>query len=406
MKKLRLFAAALAALCLMTPAGAVTVSEQAALDGAEVDESVFLDGDIAITADALTVEAPSAILMERETGAVIWEKNADERLRPASVTKVMTMLLIAEAIDSGTLTLDEAVSVSARASGMGGSQVFLSEGEALPVRDMLKCIAVSSANDAAVAMAEHIAGTEEAFVAMMNARTEELGMENTTFTNCTGLFDDPAHLTTARDIAIMSRELIGHRWLREYTTIWMDTIRDGAFGLSNTNKLIRYYPGATGLKTGFTSAAGYCLSATAERDGVEYIAVVMNCQTSAQRFDSAKTLLSFAFANYTLLPVTTGQALPPIPVRLGKTGYVQPVAEEGVTVLVRRNLLPEVERQLELAKELTAPVEAGQEVGRLSFTCQGEEIASLPILAEEGAERAGWSTIFSRLMGLFFFGDG
>ncbi len=401
----RSLAAALAVFSLISlPAGAVTSSQQAALDAAEIDESVFLDGDIAITADALTVDAPSAILMERETGTVIWEKNADERLRPASVTKVMTMLLIAEAVDSGTLSLDEPVSVSARAAGMGGSQVFLSEGETLSAGEMLKCIAVSSANDAAVAMAEHMAGTEDAFVSMMNRRAAELGMENTAFTNCTGLFDDPAHLTTARDIAVMSRELAAHRWVREYTTIWTDSIRGGSFGLTNTNKLIRYYSGATGLKTGFTSAAGYCLAATAERDGVEYIAVVMRCGTSAQRFDSAKTLLSFAFANYTLLPVTAGEALPPIPVRLGREGFVQPVMAEGVSVLVRRTSVPDIERTLELASSLTAPVSAGQEIGRLTFRADGTELISLPVTADAAVERAGWGDIFSRITAFFFFG--
>ena len=239
-----------------------------------------------IAADALPIPAPSAILMEKTTGTVLFEKNAYAHLAPASVTKVMTMLLAAEAIDDGSMRLDETVTASARAAGMGGSQIWLEEGEQMSVGEMLKCIAVVSANDCCVALAEHMAGSEEAFVARMNRRAEELGLKDTHFTSCSGLSDSDDHYTCAHDLAVISRELIGHEMIKQYTTIWMDSIRDGKFGLSNTNKLIYHYPGATGLKTGFTSKAMYCLAATAQRDGAEYIAVVLHADSSVDRFES------------------------------------------------------------------------------------------------------------------------
>lgn len=281
------------------------------MDDGDWSAEVFDDLTVPASAAELSVPAPSAILMERSTGAVLYEKNADERLRPASVTKVMTILLIAEAVDSGDLSLDDTVTASAFAASMGGSQVYLKEGEQMTVRDMLKCIVVVSANDCAVAMAEHLCGSEAAFAARMNSRAAELGMTNTVFTNCTGLYDDDSHLTTARDVALMSRELLGHGWLRDYTRIWTDTIRNGEFGLTNTNKLIRYFPGATGLKTGYTSKAGRCLAASAERDGVEYVAVVLNCASSDDRFNSAKTLLGYAFSTYTLMLPEPGEPVCP-----------------------------------------------------------------------------------------------
>ena len=249
----RLFATILLLSLLTMPALAVTTPEE----------------------DELSLTAPSAVLMERTTGTLLYEKNGHERMSPASVTKIMTLLLIAEQIESGALTKDDMVSASSHAASMGGSQIWLEEGEQMSVHEMLKCIAVSSANDCAVAMAEKIAGSEEAFVKRMNERAQQLGMQDTHFVNCTGLTDDAEHYTSAYDIALMSRELLQYTWLQEYTTIWMDTVRDGRFGLTNTNRLVRTYEGATGLKTGFTQQAMYCLSASAERDGAEFIAVVM-----------------------------------------------------------------------------------------------------------------------------------
>ena len=287
-------------------------------------------------APAVDVPVPAALLMERSTGEVLYEKNAYEHLAPASVTKVMTMLLVAEAVDSGSLSLEDTVTASARAASMGGSQIWLEEGERMSVGEMLKCIAVVSANDCCVAMAEHLAGTEEAFVARMNARAAELGMRDTHFLSCSGLSDSDEHYSCARDIAVMSRELLRHPMIRTYTTIWMDTIRGGEFGLSNTNKLIYYYDGATGLKTGFTSKAMYCLAASAERDGVEYIAVVLHGASSAERFESAKALLNYAFANYTLTYPSQQAALPPVEVRLGVRDAVQPVFPEDAAILLPR----------------------------------------------------------------------
>ncbi|MBR0063706.1 MAG: D-alanyl-D-alanine carboxypeptidase [Oscillospiraceae bacterium] len=375
----------LALTVFITPAFAAEYDFE--IDDGEWSVEVFDDLTVPASASELSIPAPSAILMERDTGAVLYEKNADEKLRPASVTKVMTILLIAEAIDSGDVSLDDTVTTSAFAASMGGSQVYLKEGETMTVRDMLKCIVVVSANDCAVAMAEHLAGSESAFAGRMNARAAELGMVNTHFTNCTGLYDDDEHLTTARDIAIMSREVIKHKWLRDFTQIWTDTIRNGEFGLTNTNKLIRYFPGATGLKTGYTSKAGRCLAASAERDGVEYVAVVLNCATSDDRFNSAKTLLSYGFSTFTLVPVEASEPIPPVEVTLGRQKYVQPVIENCDPVLVRKSDVGRIERAFELDGRVDAPVSEGEELGYLVMTLDGAELARVPLIAAESVER-------------------
>ncbi|MBQ4382526.1 MAG: D-alanyl-D-alanine carboxypeptidase, partial [Oscillospiraceae bacterium] len=296
---MRLFILLLICICLALPVRAEELTAE--------DWAILADSPVPASVSDLEIAAPSAILVERETGAVIYEKNAHDRLAPASVTKVMTLLLLAEAIDRGDLKMEDTVTCSAAASSMGGSQVYLKEGEQLPVKELLKCVVVASANDAAVALAEHLAGTESAFVALMNRRAKELGMADTVFSNCTGLPAQSEHLSSAADIAAMARELLSHSWIKDFTTIWTDSIRDGQFGLTNTNKLIRFYPGATGLKTGYTDTAGHCLAASALRDGVEYIAVVLHCASSQERFESAKALLSFAFANYTLVPCLPDQ---------------------------------------------------------------------------------------------------
>ncbi len=401
----KVFAALLAFELLSSSALAGSEIELPMEPDEEVPAWVFEEPSEPVTAEGLSIPAPSAILLEKETGTVIYEKNADERLEPASVTKVMTILLIVEAVESGAVKLEDTVTVSARAASMGGSQVFLREGEQMSVSELLKCIVVSSANDAAVAMAEHLAGSEAAFVQLMNERAQALGMVNTCFTNCTGLLDDPEHLTTARDVAIMSRCLISHDWIKDYTTIWMDTIRDGAFGLSSTNKLIRFFNGATGLKTGFTSSAGHCLAATAKRDGVEYIAVVMHCASSAERFESAKTLLSYAFGTYTLVPATPDEVLPPIPVTLGKRGYIQPACAEIGSVLVKKSDASSLVRSVELEGQLTAPVSAGQKVGTLTIsTSGGKVLATVDLVAMDGSERLTWPYIFRSMLKLLFLG--
>ena len=369
-------------------------------DDAEVDAAVFEE----VPSDALTISSPSAILIEKTTGTVIYEKNADERMEPASVTKVMTILLIVEAIESGGISLDDAVPVSAYAASMGGSQIFLEEGERMSVREMLKSIVVASANDAAVAMAEYLAGSESAFAARMNARASELGMKNTTFKNCTGLLDDTEHLTTARDIALMSRELISHDMIKEYTTIWMDTVRGGQFGLTNTNKLVRFYDGATGLKTGFTSRSMYCLSATAERGGVEYIAVILHGATSAERFEDAKTLLNYAFANCALISASPDEPLPPVRVKLGSAKTVQPVIEGCGSILADKAAASAAEKTVEMEETVTAPVSAGQKLGTLTVTSGGKVLGVFDITAGDAVERLTWAEIFAGLLRFVFGG--
>ena len=346
---------------------------------------------------APAVEAQAAVLMEQETGTVLFEHNAHDKLEPASVTKVMTLLLVMEAVDSGRLTLDEPVTVSANAASMGGSQVYLKENEQMTVNELLKAVAVVSGNDAAVALAEHLSGSEAAFVERMNQRAAELGMSDTHFVNCTGL---PAagHLTSAYDIAVMSRELMRHPGIQNYTTIWMDSLRGGQFQLSNTNKLVRYYDGCTGLKTGSTDSAGYCLSATAERDGLSLIAVVLKADTSQQRFDTAQNLLNFGFANYTLLDVQPGAALPPVTVLLGEQSQVQPAVSGPARVLVERDKLDLVTTQIRLAGDVEAPVEEGQILGELVVLVDGQERQSIPLVARSGVERISVGGIFSRLL--------
>lgn len=344
--------------------------------------------------DEISITAPHAILMEKETGTVIYEKSADEAVPPASVTKVMTILLIVEALDAGTLTLEETITTSAYASSMGGSQIYLSVGETMSMRDMLKSIVVVSANDAAVAVAEHIAGTEENFVKKMNERAAELGMTNTHFSNCTGLFDDDTHYTTARDVALMSRELISHDMIKDYTSIWMDTVRDGEFGLSNTNKLLRRYDGITGLKTGYTELAGHCLSATAMRDGTEYIAVVLGCSSSDDRFEDASILLNYAFANYSLVELTPSEAIPPVKVSLGEQGSVQPSITGESKMLLEKQHSGAVEYDIELIDAVEAPVAKNQSLGNITVSVAGEEIAQLNLVSDDEIARIGLIELF------------
>ena len=355
---------------------------------------------VRVGAVELDVPGKSALLMDMATGTVLYEKNAHEKLAPASVTKVMTMLLIMEAIDSGKIKWDDMVITSEAAAAKGGSQIYLKVGESMTVSDMVKSIAVSSANDCACAMAEHLVGSEAAFVAQMNQRAKELGMNDTNFVNCTGLDDDEnakAHLTSAHDIAVMSRELMkNHPDNQKSTTIWMDTVRGGAFGLANTNKLVRFYPGATGLKTGFTSAAGYCLSATAQRDGLGLIAVVMGAESSQERFSACKAMLDYGFANYALVSpeVTEGT----VPVRLGKTDSVKAVPAEPVQLLVDKAQSNQVLIQTALEEEVTAPVSKGQRLGTLTVKVGDQVLAQIPMVAEEGVERLEFWDIFLQIL--------
>ncbi len=356
-------------------------------------------------AEGPAVSCPSALLMEKQTGTVLYAVGEHDRREPASVTKIMTLLLTMEAVDSGALSYDDTVTGSAHAAGMGGSQIWLREGEQMTVRDLLKAVCVVSGNDAAVALAEHIAGSEEAFVDRMNARAQELGMTDTHFVNCTGL---PAegHLTSAYDIALMSRELIlNHPDIRQFTTVWMDSLRGGQSMLVNTNKLIRFYDGATGLKTGSTDAAGYCLSATAEKNGMELIAVVLKGRTSDERFSDAKTLLNYGFSTWTLVTVTPDSVLPPVDVTLGVRPTVQPVLAPDNVLLLEKTRANGLTKEVTLKETAEAPVYEGDALGVLTVCdADGNAVAALPILAGESVDRVTFGQMLLRYLRLGFCG--
>jgi len=345
----------------------------------------------------IPVQAPCCILMH-DSGEVIYEKNADQKMPPASVTKIMTLLLVMEAIERGELAWEDVVIGSAHAASMGGSQIWLKEGEQFTVEEMVKCVAVASANDCSVALAEHIAGSEEAFVARMNARAQELGMVHTQFVNCCGL-EAEGHYTTARDIAQMSAALLRHEKITEYTTIWTDTIRDGAFGLTNTNKMIRSYKGMIGLKTGYTSDAGYCLSGAATRDGMTLIAVVLRGESSNSRNSDVAALLNYGFANYTSLVISPDQPLMPVPVVMGKGTCVPIQLAEEREVLLARSRMEGMTKLLEVAEEVEAPVQAGDALGRFVVVDgEGEVICETDIVAAEAVERLSLMDLWGRML--------
>ena len=353
----------------------------------------------------LGLNAKSAILMEESTGNILYESNPDERLPIASVTKVMTMLLIMEAVDSGKISLDDMVTVSENAMSYGGSTMFLETGEQLTVNDMLKGIAVASANDGCVAMAEHLAGSESAFVDMMNEKAKELGMENTHFMNTNGL-DEDDHYSSARDVAIMSRELMKHETIFNYTSIWMDTLRGGKFQLANTNKLIRFYDGANGLKTGSTSKALCCLSAAAKRNDMQLIAVVLGAPTSAERFASAKSLLDYGFANYAVnTQITAGDDVQKIAVEKGVDKEVGVVAGDSCSTLVKKGQEDNITKEIKIDETITAPIEAGQKIGTMTISRDGEVIADIDLNASSAVEKKGIGLIIKDFFATIFFGS-
>lgn len=342
----------------------------------------------------------SAILMDAKTGEVLYEQNADEALPPASVTKVMTLLLVMEAIESGRIKPEDMVRVSENAASMGGSQVFLEPGEQMCVEEMLKCVVIASANDCAVALAEHVAGSEESFVAAMNARAVELGMKNTHFENTNGLDDTVEnHVTSARDVAIMSCALIAHPKILEYSGIWMDTIRDGAFGLTNTNRLVRYYPGCTGLKTGSTARAGFCVSASAEREGVSLICVIMGAQTRDVRNESAAKLLDFGFAHYETFQAEGGEK----EIKLtGSQGTTLTVSWPAFGATVPKGDASRVESRIDLPESVAAPVEAGAVLGHAIYTLGDKELGRVEIRAVHDAPKMEFWGLFYQLLSRFF----
>ena len=353
----------------------------------------------------LGLNAKSAILMEESTGNILYESNPDERLPIASVTKVMTMLLIMEAVDSGKISLDDMVTVSENAMSYGGSTMFLETGEQLTVNDMLKGIAVASANDGCVAMAEHLAGSESAFVDMMNEKAKELGMENTHFMNTNGL-DEDDHYSSARDVAIMSRELMKHETIFNYTSIWMDTLRGGKFQLANTNKLIRFYDGANGLKTGSTSKALCCLSAAAKRNDMQLIAVVLGAPTSAERFASAKSLLDYGFANYEVnTQITAGDEVQKIAVEKGVDKEVGVVAGDSCSTRVKKGQEDNITKEIKIDETITAPIEAGQKIGTMTISRDGEVIADIDLNASSAVEKKGIGLIIKDFFTTIFFGS-
>lgn len=394
-KKRRLFPVFCIILCIITStisAGAVDTSE--VIDQADVSiTSIEVDTlnakeETAAKTPEFTVEAKSAILIEAETGKVLYAFNEHEPLPIASITKIMTMLLVMEAIDSGKINLTDKVTVSAYASGMGGSQVYLKEGEVFTVEELLKAVAVHSANDASVSLAEAVAGSEEAFVAMMNEKCKELGMKNTKFLDCTGLTDE-GHYSSAYDVAIMSRELlIKHPRIIHYTTIWHDTFRDGTFDLDNTNKLIKRYRGTTGIKTGFTNAAGFCLSASAERNGTKFISVLLGAKTNDLRFSESARLLDYGFSNWESVKIEKkDMQAGTVKVRKGVTAEIPVTFSSDAFVVVRKGSREKITESLEIPEVVNAPVEKGQTIGVLNIDLDGERLASIPVVAAENSER-------------------
>ena len=344
-----------------------------------------------------TLDCVSAILMEASTGEVLYEMNAEESLPPASVTKVMTLLLVMEAIEDGRISYTDSVSTSERAASMGGSQIFLEVGEAMSVEDLIKSVVIASANDAALALAEHIAGSEESFVAMMNEKAAALGLTSTHFENTNGLDDTVTnHVSSARDIAIMSRELIKHKKITEYSSIWMDTIRNGEFGLTNTNRLVRFYKGATGLKTGSTAKAKFCITATAERDGMTLIAVIMAAPTRDIRNAAAVSLLDFGFANYALYHADGG-SISDISVKGGTLNACTANFAEFSCVL-EKSQIKGVSAQREYQGSLKAPVRAGDKLGRVVYKIGEREIGEVEILAAESVDKINFWGIFARML--------
>lgn len=361
---------------------------------------IIFAAPIAKAKEPVTIDSPSAILIEKNSGTVIFEKNADDKLKPASVTKIMTLILIMEAIDSGQISYDDIVTASKNATSMGGSQVYLKENEKMSVDEMLKCITVASANDACVAMAEFICGSVESFVTKMNEKASSLGMNSTNFENCTGL-DSENHYTTARDIAKMSQELLKYDKIKEYTTIWTDSIRNGEFGLTNTNKLIRFYKYATGLKTGYTSESKYCISATAEKDKMELISVIMASESSSKRNEEAKKLLEYGFNNYTLY--NENYTIENVKIDKGKNEYITPVVTDTNSFIIKKSDINSVEIKIEIDKVLQAPVYQEQKIGKIMYYIGQDLLYEKDIVSPVEVKKISLTDVFLKIVNYFLF---
>lgn len=371
---------------------AATVSSECDISDIDVPiDAVEVNASIGQTLD---IKAESVILLEPYTKKILYESNADEKLSPASITKIMSLLLVMEAIERGDISLETVITASEHACSMGGSQIWLEPGESMTVDDLLKATVIASANDACVALGEAVAGSEEGFVALMNSRAKELGMTNTTFINCTGL-DAEGHLTSAYDVAIMSAELIKFDLIKKYSTVWMDSLRDGESELVNTNKLVRFYEGTTGLKTGTTSIAKYCLSATAKRNGMELVAVVLAGETSADRFNGAKKLLDYGFANYNFTkmePEIKDDAT--VKVNKGTKKEIKISAEKELNLLLPKNSTEKIVTKTEIEESVTAPVKKGDRVGTVSFYQGKEKLGEIPVVAAENSKRISFGITF------------
>lgn len=349
-------------------------------------------------ADGISISAKSAILVERSTGRVLFEYEADKQMPPASITKIMTLLLVMEAIESGKLNFETEVTASEHACSMGGSQIWLEPGEVFTVHELLKAAAIASANDACVALAEAVSGSEEAFVELMNQRAAELGMENTVFKNSTGL-DAEGHVSTAKDIAKMSAALLSHEKIKEYSTVWMDSLRNGETELTNTNKLVRFYKGCTGLKTGSTDEAGCCLAASAERGGMELVSVTLGSPNTDERFAAGRKLLDYGFANFAVAkPKPPVEELRDIPVSHGVCDFVTPVFEEPETYLLPKGQEELIEQKVDLPESLEAPVEKGRVIGKVTVSLNGGEIGSYNIIAGETVEKMSFGAALKILL--------
>ena len=343
------------------------------------------------------VKAPSAVLMESQTGKLLYEKNSHEKRPCASITKVMTLLLVMEALDSGKIKLTDTVTASEHAASMGGSDIWLKPGESMSVDNMLKATVIASANDAAVALAEYVAGSEEEFLQQMNKRAQKLGMKDTTFKNCNGL-DEDGHITSAYDVALMSRELCKHKKIYDYSKTWMDSLREGKTQLVNTNKLLKTYKGITGLKTGTTGKAGSCIAATAERDGVKLIAVVLGSANTKERFSSASTLLDSGFANWSVTtPAIPQEALKPVEVLKGMSGTVETTAQADGSILVPKGKANDIQYKITMNDEITAPIKAGQIVGKITYTLGTEVLKEYNICAKSTVAQITFSSAFRLL---------
>lgn len=375
-------------------AESVTVSSECDIS----DLGVPLSDTVETSAIGTTLEikAKSAVLLEPYTGEILYEQNADEQLPPASITKIMSLLLVMEALDRGDFTLETVVTASEHACSMGGSQIWLEPGETMTVDDLLRATVIASANDACVALGELVAGSEEGFVALMNERAKELGMNSTTFKNCTGL-DADGHITTAGDVAIMSGELIRHELIMDYSTVWMDSLRDGKSELVNTNKLVRFYKGTTGLKTGTTSTAKYCLSATAERDGLSLVAVVMAGETSNDRFEGAKKLLDYGFANYSFSEIKAELTEKTTEILKGEKNVLKVKADGTLSLLMPKSAKNSISRTVEWNENLTAPIKKGQTVGYVNVYNGDENIGKIPITAAENIKKRDFTLGFCRI---------